>query len=369
MRIYIIAGEASGDRLGAQAMRDLRVKYGSKIEFFGIGGTEMQSEGLTSLFPMEELSVMGVFEIVPKLMQLLKRIKQTIYDIEEKAPDFILTIDSPDFSFRVQKAVHERCKIDVKQVHYVAPTVWAWRPGRAKKIAKFLDGLLCLLPFEPPYFEKENLPAAFAGHPIMRSDLIHASGDDFRARHNIHGKALGLFLGSRQGEVDRMGAVMRAAVDGLGAPLILPTLPHVRDKVQALFADYDGPVVITSDPAEKWQAFKACDGALAISGTVGLELAVADIPHVIGYAMSPLTAAIIRRVIQVKYAHLGNIMMDAPIIPEAIQNDFTPQRMQTEARKLLQGVYDDQKESFATIRQNIQPPSDKALADFINTLL
>lgn len=165
-KVFLIAGEPSGDTLGASLMEGLSEKLNGNVEYAGVGGQGMAAAGLESLFPMEDLSVMGVFEVLPRLPLLLRRIRETASQVERLQPDVLVTIDSPDFCFRVIKKLKARaCKVPV--VHYVAPSVWAWRPGRAKKVACILDHLLCLLPFEPPYFEREGLRATFVGHPVV----------------------------------------------------------------------------------------------------------------------------------------------------------------------------------------------------------
>lgn len=375
-KIYIIAGEASGDRLGAQAMAELKDSY-PEAEFFGIGGAQMTERGLQSLFPMEELSVMGVFEILPNLMHLLKRIKQTIENVEEVAPDLLLTIDSPDFCFRVAKAVHKRGKTNAKFVHYVAPTLWAWRAGRAKKIAKFLDGILCLLPFEPPYFEEAGLQAQFVGHPVMQSGILEADGAVFREEVGIASKdkTIGVFLGSRRAEIKRLGPIIRKAVFQLANEreqphIIAPTLPHLEKMVFDTLKDYPGPLHISTEPEMKWHAFKACDAAIAVSGTVGLELAIADVPHLIAFNMSPFTWQIVKRVVKVKYAHLANILLNKDVVPEYIQPNCRADLIAAQADQLLHdaAARQAQREEFESIRQMIRPSSDHAISDFIKNL-
>lgn len=377
MKVYLIAGEESGDRLGQRAMREIKARF-SDVEFFGVGGALMEGEGLRSLFPMEELSVMGIFEIAPKLMSILKRIKQTIENIEEIDPDIVLTIDAPDFGLRVSKAVHKRGKSGAKLIHFVAPTVWAWREKRAERVAKFLDGIMCLLPFEPPYFERHGLKAGFVGHPVMHSGLIEADGSVFRSEAGIAPEepTLGVFFGSRRSELNRLGpiildTVMTIAKTKGAATLIVPTLPHLRVDIEALLLDYPGPVHITALAGMKWPAFKACDAALAVSGTVGLELAVADVPHVIAFNMSAPTWEIVKRVVKVKHAHLGNIMLGREVVPEFLQD-------QCKAPVIAGGVMalmDDadaaaeQRKAFAEIRKIIQPPKDQPIADFITEVL
>jgi len=178
--VFLVAGEHSGDALGASVMGALSANLKGRVKFAGVGGPDMQRAGLDTLFPMDDLAVMGVFEVLPRLPLLLKRINETANAVERLKPDVLLTIDAPDFCFRVIKKLKAR-GVKVPVVHFVAPSVWAWRPGRAKKVAGFLDHLLCLLPFEPPYFEREGLKATFVGHPVVSSDIGNGDGQIGRA--------------------------------------------------------------------------------------------------------------------------------------------------------------------------------------------
>lgn len=369
--IYLIAGEASGDFLGAQLMKALR-KKDPDIQFSGVGGSLMQAQGLTSLFPMDDLSVMGLAEVLPRVGLLLKRIRQTSEDIEQKKPDKVITIDAPDFCYRVIKRVKKRSKTQPKFIHYVAPTVWAWRPKRAEKIATFLDGLICLFDFEPPYFEKEGLKAIAVGHPMMESGLIEAKPKSIGKPNSIK---LGIFLGSRQGEIKRISpiileAVQKIVVEAPEVELVVPTLPHLKNQVEQLFKEIKVPVHVFCDANNKWSVFKACDAAIAVSGTVGLELAACNVPHVIAYKMNKLTALIVRRLINTPYAHLANIIMGREIVPEFIQENCEPDDIANEVLFLLDDktTVQAQQNGFETVRAKIglgvKTPSEQA-ADFI----
>ncbi|MEX0582037.1 MAG: hypothetical protein WD185_00080, partial [Sneathiella sp.] len=210
-RDYILAGEATGDALAARLMAGLKERAKGGVEFHGVGGPLMSAEGLQSLFPMEELSVMGLLEVLPRLPQLLRRIKQTTTAAKKLSPDIFISVDAPDFSFRVARQLKES---SFPKVHYVAPSVWAWRPGRAKKIAALYDHLFTLLPFEPPYFEAVGLPASFVGHSVIESGADKGDGPAFRLRHDIkpEEKLLMLLPGSRRGEVTRHLPIFREAV-------------------------------------------------------------------------------------------------------------------------------------------------------------
>lgn len=325
LKVFVIAGEHSGDVLGAALIKSLRAKQ-PDIELRGIGGPKMIEAGLPeSLFSMEHLSVMGLAEILPRIPKFLSLISKTAQAIRNYNPDIVVTIDSPDFCFRVQKKLKEQ-GVRAKRIHYVAPTVWAWRSGRALKISTFLDGIMCLFPFEPPYFEREGLHASFVGHPMVESGILDGDGKAFRDKYNIAGdvKTLGLFCGSRKGELERAVPAMRNLLDRMRAiypdlVAIVPTLPKWHERLEKEFADKEG-VVVTSSAEEKYNAFRACDAAVLVSGTVALEVALSGVPHILFYQMNSLTWAIVRRLVKTKYAHLGNILLKRRAFHEFIQD-------------------------------------------------
>lgn len=374
MKIYIIAGEASGDVIGSLLMQSLRHKH-SGVVFHGIGGPLMEREGLHSLFPVHELSVMGIAEIFPRLKNLLGRIKETIDHIRSIGPDMLVTIDAPDFCFRVVRGLREEGRTGGKPVlvHYVAPTVWAWRPGRAKKIAELYDGLLCLFPFEPPYFLKHRLPSAYVGHPVMQQGYIDISGLGIRHEMNIpvEAKIIGLFFGSRQGEIDRHGDILTDVARKLqkeqpGLHFLVPTLPHIESQVREKMANIRNGHVI-ADPDRKPEIFSAMDAAIAVSGTVALELAVANVPHVIAYRTSPVTYRVLRHMVKVRFAHLANILLNKEVVPEFIQDQCTAENIVAAIKPLMKDGLDvdNQCAEFATVRKLLngktkEPPSDQA---------
>lgn len=367
LKIFITAGEASGDILGVRLMRALR-EAAPGCEFRGVGGAAMTAEGLQTLFPIQDLSVMGIAEVIPRLPKILRRIRQTVAAAKAFQPDIFITIDSPDFSFRVARALKQAGGASPKMFHYVAPTVWAWRAERAKKIAALYDGILCLLPFEPPYFERAGMKAAFVGHAMMESGLDSASGAAFRERHGIPADAfvLGTLFGSRMGELNRMGPVLRAAAlqmakEDRALHIVAPTLPHLQREVMNYMQKMPCATHITVDREEKAQAFRAMDLALATSGTVGLELAVADVPHIIGYKMSGMTYDMVKKRIKIKYAHLANILLDAPVVPEFIQDSCQPDLMARTLHILRSDRMERlrQKQSFEKVRSLIAAPNDE----------
>lgn len=368
--IYLIAGEISGDFIGAQLIKALKTQNPDVI-FSGIGGEMMKAQGLNSLFPMDDLSVMGLSEVLPRLFKLIGRINETVTDIITQQPDMVVTIDAPDFSFRVQKAVRRKMSVPPNQVHYVAPTVWAWRAGRALKVSKFLDAMICLFDFEPPYFEAVGLNAIAVGHPMMESGIIEAQptliGDDNTIK-------LGVFLGSRHGELKRTAPIIIDAVKEIikqrrDIELIVPTLPHLEKQVAEMLAPLDIPMTITTTSEDKWGVFKACDAAIAVSGTVGLELAVANVPHIIAYRAAPLTAFIVRRLIKTPFVHLANIMLQHSAVPELIQEECTVDIVKAQTIEILQNqtVREMQQVNFKKVRQKLglnAQPSQKA-AEFL----
>jgi lipid-A-disaccharide synthase len=362
MKIFLIAGEESGDILGADLMAALNVSGAADISFSGIGGRRMEEEGIKSLFSMDELSLMGIAEIAPKVPELLKRIQETVEEIEAIQPDVVITIDAPDFCFRVAKRLRKRGKIRPHLIHYVAPTVWAWRPGRAKRLAETYDAVLCLFPFEPSYFEREGMEAVFTGHPMTR---IYEGADRETFRKDLHiptdATAIGILMGSRVAEIEKMGAVLVEAAErlveaGVTKPyFILPTLPAFARRVRAMMEHISHPTIIITDHQEKKDALAACDVAMATSGTVGLELAYLGVPHVIGYQMNKWTYEILKRVVTTKYIHLANIVLDKPVVPELIQHHCTAEEFSERVLRLLDDSMqrDAQLEAFEEVREKI----------------
>jgi len=343
--VYLVAGEASGDALGAGLMAALKARMAGAVRYSGVGGPLMAATGLESLFPMDDLAVMGLAEVVPRLPVLLRRMAETRADIAAKRPDVLVTIDSPDFCFRVARKV-KSARPDLPIVHYVAPTVWAWRPGRAAAVARFLDHLLCLYPFEPPYFEREGLAATFVGHPIAlstgTSPGAEARAADFRARHGIPAgtQVLAVLPGSRGGELDRhlpvFGGTL-ARLDGAGwrGRVVVPSLDRHLERIRAAVAGWHGAPLVVAGETEKWGAFAAADAALAASGTVTLELAAAGVPAVVAYKVSPLSAAVGRRLIRVPHVGLVNILLGEDVMPEYLQEACAPDRLAPALQALL----------------------------------
>lgn len=335
--IFIIAGEHSGDALGAKVMAGLKQATDGHIRIAGIGGPEMAAQGLQSLFPMRELAIMGLLEVIPHIPRVLRRIDETVKAIEGARPDAVLTIDAPGFCFRVAKKLHGQ---GIPLVHLVAPTVWAWKPKRAEKIAKFLDHLLVILPFEPPYFTRHGLETTFVGHPIVENPA--GDGAAFRARHGIPADAplLAVLPGSRRGEIDRLlppfaEAVARLARRHPGLRVALPAVDSLRDRISEAVANWPVPVTLCDGANEKADLFAAADLALSAAGTAVLELVLAGVPTVAAYKVNAVSYRIARQLVSLTRYTLPNILLEAEIVPELIQADCTADRLETALESLL----------------------------------
>ncbi|WP_298674889.1 lipid-A-disaccharide synthase [uncultured Lentibacter sp.] len=333
-RIFLVAGEASGDKLGQAVMRGLKQLH-PDIAFAGVGGPLMEAEGLQPLFPMAELSVMGLAEVLPKYRALLRRKDETVAAALAFQPDILLTIDSPDFCKRVAKDVRA-ANPAIRTVHYVAPSVWAWRPKRAARLAEFTDKVLTLLPFEPELMRAAGMAAEFTGHPVVAEPEAGAAEiAAFRAKYGLGDAPLLLLLpGSRMGEVTRLSARFGAAAQAvLAAHKGMRAVVVVADAVQAFLAENKGlfpPDTLflrPEDGQEKRAAFAAADVALAASGTVSLELAAAGTPMVIGYDMAWLSRVIMARMLLIDTVTLVNLVSETRAVPERIGKDCTAERL------------------------------------------
>jgi lipid-A-disaccharide synthase len=318
LKLYLIAGEPSGDRLGAALMAGLKA-LSPGVEFHGIGGPLMQAEGMVSLFPMEELSIMGLVEVLPKYRALKRRMAEAAADALACQPAALITIDSPDFCLRVAALV-KQSRPDLRTIHYVAPSVWAWRPGRAAKMARHIDHVLALLPFEPPYMQAAGMTSDFVGHPVV-SELL-ASPEECAVMAG-EGPLLLALPGSRKGEVSRLCPVFGATIARLKARhptlrVVLPTVRGVEPLVRDLTRDWAVAPQIITDAALKRAAFAMADVALAASGTVSLELAANDCPMVIAYDMNRLTLWLMRSAARVDTVTLVNLVSETRVVPEFI---------------------------------------------------
>ncbi|MES2664878.1 MAG: lipid-A-disaccharide synthase [Pseudomonadota bacterium] len=324
MKFFLIAGEPSGDRLGAALMAGLRA-LSPGVEFAGVGGPLMQAEGLTSLFPMEELSVMGIAEVLPRYFALKRRISQAAEAALATDSAALITIDSPDFCLRVAGLV-KAARPGLRTIHYVAPSVWAWRPGRAAKMARVVDHVLALLPFEPPYMTAAGMTCDFVGHPVVAEPVATPEEVALLAGD---GPLILALPGSRKAEVARLAPVIGAVLGRVKAvhPLArvaLPTVRGVAGLVRQLSADWPIAPMIIEDAALKRSAFAAADVAIAASGTVSLELAANGCPMVIAYDMHPFSLWLMRRAALIDTVTLVNLVSQSHVVPEFIGERCKP---------------------------------------------
>ena len=358
--IFLVAGEPSGDEIGGRLIAALREATGGELEIAGIGGEAMSAEGLESLFPIEELSVMGLVEVLPRAFSIMRRMSETAETIARLSPDAVVTIDAPAFANGVWRRLGN---IDTSLIHYVAPTVWAWRAGRARKLAGKIDHLLALLPFEPPYFEAEGLGCTFVGHPGLEAEIDSGAGAAFRARHGMEaGPVIGLLPGSRRGEISRLmpvfaDAIRRIAAAEPGIRVVVPAVPAHADTIRHAVARWPEPVTVIGERRQRHAAMAACDVALAASGTVTLDLALAGVPMVVAYRMNPLTLSIVRRMVRIRYVTIVNLILDRPAIPEFLQEKCTGGRLAEAALRLLRDAQARraQREAAATALDALRP--------------
>ncbi|MFO1173993.1 MAG: lipid-A-disaccharide synthase [Paracoccaceae bacterium] len=330
MKLFLVAGEASGDALGAALMAGLKALR-PDVTFAGVGGPLMEAEGLKSLFPMEELSVMGLLEVLPKYRHLKRRIAETAAAVMAVQPDALITIDSPDFCLRVARLVRA-AEPAQRTIHYVAPTVWAWRPGRAAKMAPVIDHVLALFPFEPPYMERAGMSCDFVGHPVVAQPVAGPeAAAAFRAGHAI-GADQPLLLclpGSRAGEVRRLLPRFEAAIDLLrqdhpGLRVVVPTVRGVAPLVRQLVAGWSAAPLVAEEATDRRAAFAAADLALAASGTVSLDLALNRVPMVIAHDFNWLTFRLMKRAALIDTVTLVNIVSETRVVPEFLGPDCRP---------------------------------------------
>ncbi|MBV1864157.1 MAG: lipid-A-disaccharide synthase [Rhodobacteraceae bacterium] len=349
MSVFVIAGEPSGDKLGGALMAGL--KGLSAVEFSGVGGPLMQAQGLDSLFDMADLSVMGLLEVLPRVPKLLRRVKQTAAAVIAARPDVLITIDSPDFCLRVAGKVRAVLP-DIKVVHYVAPSVWAWRPERAVKMARYVDHVLALLPFEPPLMQVAGMSCDFVGHPVVAEP--EPSYDEqlkLAAELGLNpdvGRMVCLLPGSRKGEVTRLLPIYQQVVSRVQAQFpdtqfILPMSGAVAADVREMTRRWNNPPVLLDpaglDPdaaeARKRAVFYLCDAALATSGTVALELAAAACPMVVAYKANYLTTRMVKKLAQIDTANLVNIVTESRVVPEFLFDACTAEKITPAFLKIM----------------------------------
>lgn len=341
--IYIIVGEQSGDALGAPLMASLNRRLEGRVRYLGVGGREMERHGLISQFPLSDVAVMGPMSILPRLPRLIRRVYNTVDSCIAAEPDAVVIIDSPEFTHAIAKRIRRR-RPSIPIINYVSPSVWAWREGRARKMAAYVDHVLALLPFEPEAHERlGGPPCTYVGHPLSeRMDALRAlKGTDLARRRGINPRApiLVVLPGSRSSEVSRLmgpfGEAL-AILEQRGAlpQVIIPAVPWVRSQIDEHAASWPGTVHIVEGEEEKFKAFALADAALAASGTVTLELAVTGTPMVVAYRVDRL-AAQLRFLLKVPSVVLANLVLGENAFPEFLQEDCTPEKLANAIETLL----------------------------------
>lgn len=377
LHIFIVAGEPSGDVLGARLMAALNGSVGQGIRYSGVGGPQMEAQGLESLFDYRQLAVMGLLEVLPQAPRLLRRIRDVAAAIESLRPDAIVTIDAPSFAFAVLRRLKSH---DRPRIHYVAPQVWAWRPKRVNKLKKYVDHILALFPFEPAYFEAAGMPCTFVSHPVLEDVATAEQGRAFRARHGIAADALVLCAlpGSRRNEVRKLKPVIVASIARLasrhtGLHVVIPTVSTVLEDVRT-FASANVAITIVEDAAEKSAAMAASDVAIAASGTATLELACARVPTVVVYKVALITGWLGRYLVNVKFASIVNIMADREVLPEFLQEYCKPEKVVAALNEMIenedrrQEVIDAEAEVVGQLAADGQAPSARAAAAVLRVI-
>ena len=341
LRIAIVAGEHSGDQLGFKTMRALQAATNGGVEFLGVGGEAMEAEGLHSLFPLADIAVMGILPVIARLPTLLKRIRQTAEAIVAARPDRLVIIDSPDFTHRVARLVR-RSLPDMPVIDYVSPSVWAWRPGRARKMRAYVDRVLALLPFEPAAHQRLGGPICdYVGHPLIERLAELRPNAEEAARRTALPPLIVVLPGSRRSEISRLSDDFGAALGLVGGEIgaleiVLPTLAHIEAEIRQRVAAWPIAPRIVVGEAEKLAAFRSARAALAASGTVTLELALAGVPMVGAYKVSRIEEQL-KYIVKVASILLPNLILGTRAIPEILQRECTPENL---ARALVALVRD-----------------------------
>jgi lipid-A-disaccharide synthase len=342
--VFIVTGEPSGDALGGALIAALRQRTGGRLRVAGVGGERMQAEGVKSLVPLRDLAVMGVAEVLPRAPIILRRVRETVSAIRAMRPDAVVTIDSSGFSWRIAQRLRRRGET-LPLIHYVAPMVWAWRAGRARRMARWYDHLMTLLPFEPSYFERVGLSCRYVGHSVIESGADRGDCRRFRAAHGLDDDLLVAVLpGSRDGEVRRLLPIFGLALKHLEQMIgrfrvVVPTVATVSSTVTREVRGWPGDAIVVQHPEAKYDAFAASRAALAASGSVALELALAKLPMVVAYRLNPVTEAVLERIVKVRQVNLVNLLLGEPLVTELLGSNCTPERL---AASLAELVCDEQ---------------------------
>lgn len=343
LTLMLVCGEPSGDLLGAQLMAGLKAVGGDGVAFSGVGGPAMEAQGLRSLYPLDATAVMGLREVVPRIPAILARVREACDFAMETGPDAVVLIDSPDFTHRIARRL-KRVAPRIPTINYVAPQVWASRAYRARKMAEYFDLVLALLPFEAPFFEKCGLRSIVVGHPVIERAARMTGGAEFRRRHGIAADAplLAVLPGSRTNEIRFILPVFRAAVARIakrvpGLATVLPTVPHVAARIRAGTGDWPTRLHVIEGEDEKFASFDAADAALAASGTVTTELALARTPMVVGYRVGWPTYVLALPLMNVRFITLINVLLNREAVPEFLQSRCRPDALADAVTTLLTG--------------------------------
>ena len=371
IKVYLVTGEPSGDLLASRLMRALIRQTKGDVLFAGVGGESMRQSGLKTLFPISDLAVMGFWEVLPSLPKIMKRIHQTLDDIEKKKPDIVVTVDSWSFSKQIHLGLKKR-GITIPHIHYVAPQVWAWKAKRAKQIKKWVDHLLMLLPFEEKYFKPHNVPCTYVGHPVVEGGADKGSSSRFLKKHHLSPKdfILTVLPGSRKNEIKYLLPIFKQVVCALKKEqptlkIVIPTVETVEHQIREELKNWPVDVLVVKGEAERYDAFAASSLALAASGTVSLELAMAGVPHVICYRVSRLTGFIARHAIKIKFVNLINILAGKEIIPELLQENCNCHKILQRLKELMTQKGTKQKKEMQDVLKKLGVgdkllPSEKA---------
>ncbi|MEJ5862197.1 lipid-A-disaccharide synthase [Pseudomonas farsensis] len=367
--VALVAGEASGDILGSGLMRAIKARH-PDVRFIGVGGPLMEAEGMISYFPMERLAVMGLVEVLGRLRELLKRRELLIDTLIAEQPDVFIGIDAPDFNLTIELKLRQA---GIKTVHYVSPSVWAWRQKRVLKIRQGCDLMLTLLPFEARFYEEKGVPVRFVGHPL--ADTIPLEADRAAARAELglaDGPVIALMPGSRGGEVGRLGALFLDAAQRLcelvpGARFVLPCANATRRaQIEQMLEGRNLPLTLLD--GQSHVALAACDAVLIASGTATLEAMLYKRPMVVAYRLAPLTYWILKRMVKSPYVSLPNLLAQRMLVPELLQDAATSEALaQTLAPLLANGA--QQTDSFDQIHRTLRRDASNQAADAVLALL
>ena len=385
LKVFIVTGEVSGDYCGSLLISSLQKMHKGPLDICGVGGEYLKNKGIKSIFPISEIAVMGISEVIPKICKIFKLIKFTAKEIEKFKPDVVITIDAPGFCFRVVKKIVGMRSTGTKFVHYVSPSVWAYKKERAHKMAKYYDLVLALLPFEPKYYKDTGLRCEYVGHHLVESDWDALDGTEFRKKNQLskEDKLIGVFVGSRRSEVTRMLPSFVEALEGFcndnsGFVVIFPV---VSEEIKVLLkevlkvSNMQYRVVFVSDEKEKIDMMKSFYAGLVKSGTSSLEMTFAKVPMIVAYKVSGFTQAIAKYIFRIyqniKYVSLTNLVLGKEVIPELLQSKCTSQKLSAELKKIVDPNFrkaqiSGYEEVIEILRgKNLGKPSENAAREII----